>query len=432
MAGPFDYTIQQPDPFVSAAQGFEYGTLLNERDRQRAAEEAQAQAAQQRQAQISEIQNRYYSTKQPTAQDFMQYASTLDSKMIEPMLKVFQESGAEGQRQQLQQLGQIGSALSVGDGKTAAALIRQRGEAYRNSGNDAYADAAEVQAQIAEKDPSFSMKSIVPLIASLPGGAEVVSSIFGSRKTEAEIGKIGMETQELKSKASLAATAANFAESKAVLDLKMGEAQIKKMAADTEISRMNVQIAAMNAATSREGNSIKRRENELKLQELEQKRDDVVREKVGKVESARSAIDNTLNTIDKLLKNPAWKDVVGSAEGRAPEFASVLDDDESDAIALINTIGSQVFLSAVREAGSMTGMTEKEGDKLQNSLASLGRAQGEKSFEDNLKEAQRLLLKGRKSLATQYGLPDTVPDTPAVRPSGGEVDAMVRELLEGK
>lgn len=259
-----------------------------------------------------------------------------------------------------------------------------------------------------------------------------MQAIFGSDKTEAQTAKIGMETQELKSKASLAATAAKFAESKAVLDLKMGEAQIKKMAADSEVAKLNVRIAAQNAENSREGNSIKRRENELKLQELEQKRDDVVREKVGKVESARSAIDNALNTIDKLFKNPAWRDVVGSAEGRAPEFESVLDDDESDAIALINTIGSQVFLSAVREAGSMNGMTEKEGDKLQNSLASLGRAQGEKSFEENGREAQRQLMKARKLLTTRYGLPDTVPDTPAARPSGGEVDAMVRELLGGK
>lgn len=427
--GPFDYTFQQQtDPFGSAVKGFEYGTLLNERDRQRAAEEAQAQAAQQRQAQISEIQNRYYSTKQPTAQDFMQYASTLDSKMIEPMLKVFQESGAEGQRQQLQQLGQIGSALSVGDGKTAAELIRQRGEAYRNYGNDAYADAAEVQAQIAEKDPSFSMKSIVPLIASLPGGAEVVSSIFGSRKTEAETTKIGMETQELTSKASLAATAAKFAESKAVQDLKMGEAQIKKMAADTEISRMNVQIAAMNAATSREGNSIKRRENELKLQELEQKRDDVVREKVATVESGRNNIDNMLNTVDRVLKNPSLGDVLGSFEGRMPGAASILDDEESDAIALIDTLGSQSFLSQIPNIKGMGALSNEEGKKLQAALQNLDRAQSEKQFKDNLKEAQRLLLKGRKNLAAQYGLPDTVPDTPAVRPSGGEVDSILKKL----
>ena len=427
--GPFDYTFQQPtDPFGSAVKGFEYGTLLNERDRQRAAEEAQAQAAQQRQAQISEIQNRYYSTKQPTAQDFMQYASTLDSKMIEPMLKAFQESGAEGQRQTLQQLSQIGSALSVGDGKSAAELIRQSGEAFRNSGNTAAADAAEVQAQIAEKDPAFAMKAIVPQLAALPGGAEAVQSIFGSRKTEAEIGKIGMETQELKSKASLAATAANFAESKAVLDLKMGEAQIKKMAADTEISRMNVQIAAMNAATSREGNSIKRRENELKLQELEQKRDDVVREKVATVESGRNNIDNMLNTVDRVLKNPSLGDVLGSFEGRMPGAASILDDEESDAIALIDTLGSQSFLSQIPNIKGMGALSNEEGKKLQAALQNLDRAQSEKQFKDNLKEAQRLLLKGRKNLAAQYGLPDTVPDTPAVRPSGGEVDSILKKL----
>lgn len=427
--GPFDYTFQQPtDPFGSAVKGFEYGTLLNERDRQRAAEEAQAQAAQQRQAQISEIQNRYYSTKEPTAQDFMQYASTLDSKMIEPMLKAFQESGAEGQRQTLQQLSQIGSALSVGDGKSAAELIRKRGEAFRNSGDDAYADAAEVQAQIAEKDPSFAMKSIVPLMASLPGGAEAVQSIFGSRKSEAETAKIGMETQELTSKASLAATAAKFAESKAVQDLKMGEAQIKKMAADTEIARMNVQIAAMNAATSREGNSIKRRENELKLQELEQKRDDVVREKVATVESGRNNIDNMLNTVDRVLKNPSLGDVLGSFEGRMPGAASILDDEESDAIALIDTLGSQAFLSQIPNVKGTGALSNEEGKKLESAFQNLGRAQSEKQFKANLLEAQRLLIKGRKNLAAQYGLPDTIPDTPAVRPSGGEVDSILKKL----
>jgi len=250
--GPFDYTFQQPtDPFGSAVKGFEYGTLLNERDRQRAAEEAQAQAAQQRQAQISEIQKRYYSTKQPTAQDFMQYASTLDSKMIEPMLKVFQESGAEGQRQQLQQLGQIGSALSAGDGKTAAELIRQRGEAYRNSGNDAYADAAEVQAQIAEKDPSISMKSIVPLIASLPGGAEVVSSIFGSRKTEAETVKAEAETKKVSAETKLKEIEAKFAPQKIQSEIGLTRAQTGQATASAAASYASADSSRASAEKTR-------------------------------------------------------------------------------------------------------------------------------------------------------------------------------------
>ena len=105
----------------------------------------------------------------------------------------------------------------------------------------------------------------------------------------------------------------------------------------------------------------------------------------------------------------------------------MLDDNESNAIATINTIGSQVFLSAVKSAGSMTGLTEKEGDKLQNSLASMVRAQGEEAFETNAKEAQRLLLKARKNLVTKYGVPDTVPDTPEAGANPSEIDALLKK-----
>ena len=241
MAGPFDYTIQQPDPFASAAQGFEYGTLLNERDRQRAAEEAQAQAAQQRQAQISEIQNRYYSTKQPTAQDFMQYASTLDSKMIEPMLKAFQESGAEGQRQKLQMLSQIGSSLKAKDGKSAAALIRQNGEAFRGAGNDAYADAAEAQAKIAEKDPLFAMKTIVPMMAVLPNGPEAIQAIFGSDKTEAETVKTEAETKKVSAETKLKEIEAKFAPQKIRSEIGLTRAQTGQAKASADSSRASAE-----------------------------------------------------------------------------------------------------------------------------------------------------------------------------------------------
>jgi hypothetical protein len=132
--------------------------------------------------------------------------------------------------------------------------------------------------------------------------------------------------------------------------------------------------------------------------------------------------------VDRVLKNPSLGDVLGSFEGRMPGAASILDDEESDAIALIDTLGSQSFLSQIPNIKGMGALSNEEGKKLQAALQNLDRAQSEKQFKDNLKEAQRLLLKGRKNLATQYGLPDTVPDTPAVRPSGGEVDSILKKL----
>lgn len=418
MAGPFDYTIQQSDPFKSVMTGYETGVILNERDRQRAAEQAQAQAQAEQQAQIQRIQQSYYTNPKPSYQDFMQYAQTLDPKVVEPMLKAFQASGAEGQRQSLQTLSQVGSALRVGDGVSAAKLMRQSAEAYRNAGDTAMADAAEVQAKIAEKDPAFAMKAIVPTMSILPGGAEAIKAIFEADKTQAETGKVSAEAQEAGSKALSAATAAKFAESKAVLDLRMGEAQIQKMAADSEIARMNARIAAMNAATSREGNTIKKQENQLKLQEMIDKRDEKVREKVATVESGRTNIDNMLNTVDRVLKNPALNDVLGSFEGRMPAAASMLDDQESDAIALIDTLGSQSFLAQIPNIKGMGALSNAEGEKLQSALQNLNRSQSEKQFKANLSEAQRLLIKSRKNLSTQYGVPDTAPDRPAAQAPG--------------
>ena len=111
-----------------------------------------------------------------------------------------------------------------------------------------------------------------------------------------------------------------------------------------------------------------------------------------------------------------------------PEAASAFDDKESDAIAAINTLGSQSFLSAVAQAGSMSGLTEKEGEKLQNSVASLTRAQSEKAFEANMREFQRLMLKARANIATKYGIPDSRPDTPDTpAPSAAQLDQLLKK-----
>ena len=45
----------------------------------------------------------------------------------------------------------------------------------------------------------------------------------------------------------------------------------------------------------------------------------------------------------------------------------------------------------------------------------------------NIKEAQRLLLKSRENLARKYGVPETVPDTPAVETSPGDIEALLQK-----
>ena len=251
MAGPFDYTIQQSDPFKAVMSGYETGVILNERDRQRAAEQAQAQAQAEQQAQIQRIQQGYYTNPKPSYQDFMQYAQTLDPKVVEPMLKAFQASGAEGQRQSLQTLSQIGSALRVGDGVSAAKLMRQSAEAYRNAGDTAMADAAEVQAKIAEKDPAFAMKSIVPTMAILPGGAEAIKAIFEADKTQAETGKVATEAKKISAEAKIKEIEAKFAPEKIRSEIGLTQAQTGQARASAAASYASADSSRANAEQTR-------------------------------------------------------------------------------------------------------------------------------------------------------------------------------------
>jgi hypothetical protein len=225
--------------------------------------------------------------------------------------------------------------------------------------------------------------------------------------------------------AQKAAVAAKFAESNAVIDLQKKGWDITKIQNDIDIAKQNSRIAAINAATAKEGNSLKRQENELKLREMIDKRDATVREKVAEVESARSDMDNFLNTADRILKTP--KNIVGSAAGPISARMPTLSQDTADFEALVETLGSQAFMSQIPKMKGAGALSEKEGDKLQSSLQNLSLKQSPERLIENVKEAQRLILKGRATLAKRSGLPESIPDTPSVQTSPGDIDALLKK-----
>jgi len=427
--GPIDYSMDVQTPFQAALQGYQAGAAIRNDRNQQAAQELALKQQQQKQQLLSSLA----SNPNATGDDYARVITQIP-ELSEHLNRAWTLRNTEQQQSHAADLLKWGAAIKSGSPEVAVSQMNQKADAMEAAagGPTDESKALRANAQVLEYNPKLALGQIQAMLAVNPNGKQAADSLaaFGAEQRAEDLAPANL--LEANSKASSAATAAKFAESKAVQDLRMGDEQIKKWAADTEIARQNSRIAAMNASIAREGNDLKRQELSLKVQEAIQARDDKLRTKVAEVDSARSTIDNTINTIDKLFKNPAWKDVVGSFEGRMPESASMLDDKESDAIATINTIGSQVFLSAVKGAGSMTGLTEKEGDKLQSSLASLGRAQSEQAFEANAKEAQRLLLKARKNLVIKYGVPDTVPDTPNANPSGAEVDDLVRKYTGGK
>jgi hypothetical protein len=322
-------------------------------------------------------------------------------------------------------------------------LLRDRASAEPDP---AKKKAYETYAQMAELDPKSAFKTIGLALAAIPEGGKVLeglTKIGGEERAMLEEGrKAEMQPLDVAQKkatitkteaeANSAATAAKFAESKAVQDLKMSEAQIKALAEDTAIKRQNVAIAAMNARTAQAGNEIQRQKLGLELQQMIDKRDSSVREKAGEVEAARFNIDNMLNTADRVLKTP--KNVVNSATGPISTRIPTLSSSTADFETLVETLGSQAFLSQLPNIKGMGQLSNAEGDKLQAALQNLSLRQSPERLVENVREAQRLLLKVRENVAKKYGVPDTVPDTPAATtartPSGGvkTTDQILREL----
>ena len=321
---------------------------------------------------------------------------------------------ADAQKNELRDMGVLAASLQAGRTDIATRDVERRIETMKAAGEDV--TSLELLRDQIKADPQRAYGSLLQIASGIPGGDKLLENL-GRVGQEQRAGAKEQRDAELQpsvlaksqADANTAVVKSRFVESQAVQDLKLGAAQIEKMAADTEIAKMNSRIAAMNAATSRESNDLKKQELRLKLDEAVKARDDKVREKVGTAQAGAANIDNMLNTIERIKANPRLNDVVGGIRGRT--FA--IRDDSIDAVALIETLGSQAFLAQIPNIKGMGALSNAEGEKLQSALQNLSRTQSETQFRKNLDEAARLLNKGRATLAKSSGIDLGRPDTPA-------------------
>lgn len=310
------------------------------------------------------------------------------------------------------------SALKQGKADVAKAELDRKIEAAKNSG-----DAGRVQKYQMLRDglvasPEGTLFGLQGLLFAGMGGEKYAQAVSTLDKNErdAELQPFKAEQERVKAK---------FAEPEALLDLEQKGWNIKAIQEDIGYKKQMARIAAMNASTSRADSDLKRQELQLKVQEAQSKLNSDIRAKVSEAESARASIDNFINTADRLMKNPMLPRVLGPIEGRIS--SAPLSDEAADAVALIDTLSSQAFLSQIPAMKGSGALSDAEGKKLQAALTNLSRVQSEKQFEANLKEAQRILLKSRSNLAQKYGIPDTVPDTPAAAPSGRSIEDLLKK-----
>lgn len=413
MAAPYDFTLNAVNPAQSFVQGLQTGTGIQQIGAQQAqqqlqqqAEQQKLQAQQQQQAALSAL----WSNPSPTAEDYRR-TMVVAPGLSEHLKRSWEVLNGDQQQQALSQAGQVYAALQSNRPDLAKTLLQDRAAALKNSGGKPEEiKAAETMAQLVETDPAAAAKFVGLRLATAPGGEKVFEAL-GKQGTEARAAE--QAPADLRKKSADATTSevtAKYADQVALQEQEKRGWDIKALQNDIEYKKQANRIAAMNAAASKEGNALKREELGLKIQETRQAMADKVREKVATAEAGANSIDNMLNTIERVKKNPSLNDVLGSIEGRLP---SLLSDTGADAIALIDTLGSQAFLAQIPSIKGMGALSNAEGEKLQSALQNLNRKQGEAQFRANLDEAARLLTKSRTALSKSSGVPLGKPDTPA-------------------
>ena len=190
--------------------------------------------------------------------------------------------------------------------------------------------------------------------------------------------------------------------------------------------QLDLQLKVLESQMKREDNDLKKQDLALKIEDQKQKiadagkqRETAANEKVAGLESARSNLDNMLNTLARVEKTDLG--VIENATGPLDQMLPTVRQSTADFEELVGTLGSQAFLSQIPLIKGMGQLSNAEGEKLQSALQNFSLRQSPERLKENLAEARRLLNKARANIAKQYGAQETKPDTPAGE-SGSVID----------
>lgn len=423
MAQPYNYMLNVPNPADSVMEGVRDAVGIAGVFSQQKLAQQQAQKQAQMQADLGAIASN--PTPAALASMMVKYP-----EMSESFKRTYDVLDSQQKSSRLDQATQVYSALSANKPEIAQQYLVDQAVAYRNAGQEKEAKTLEDLSTLIKESPETAKTSTGLFLASAMGPdkfAETFTKLEGDRR---EAALAPAQLSKAQSDAQKAAVDARFAESNAVRDLAKKGWEIQKLQNDIGLSRENTRIAALNANLKRETNELKRAELGQKLEEAKLKRDEKVAEKAAGLESSRSSMDNMLNTADRILNTP--DDVWGSATGPISTRLPTASQDTADFEELVNTLSSQAFMAQIPNLKGMGALSNAEGEKLQSSLQNLSLRQSPERLRENVKEAQRIVLKARANLANRYGVPDTIPDTPASAPAPATVDELLQKYGGGQ
>lgn len=425
MVQPFDYRINVAQPMAGVATGVQNALQLSRQmdegdlvRAQTASAEADALKKADALKQADALRTELEGVARAPTSEAITALMLKHPHLSEGFQRALNGFNADEQKARVQEGTQAYAAILNGQPATASKLLRDTAGALREKGDAKQAESYERMASLVDASPEGAQTTIGLMLATAMG-ADKFKETFKELEDQRRARTVEPSTRreaaakanKAESDAASAAVTAKYAESNAATDLQKKGWDITKIQEDIKIAKLNAQIASAGVAAAKEGNVLKREELGLKIEGMKADRDKATRERAAEVESSRTTMDTLVNTVDKILKfDPGVKRAaLGPVDSRLP----TIQQDVADFEDVVNTLGSQVFLSQAPAMKGLGALTEAEGARLEKALGSFSLRQSPESFDANVKEVQRLTLKARANLAKKYGVPDTVPDTPA-------------------
>lgn len=237
---PINYAVEVQSPFEAALSGFKIGA---------AGAEAQAQAQAREQAMKGQTALKTLLTNpNATAADYESVLPFLPKDQAAIVTQGFERKTKEQQQNSLQQSGQVYTALKSGQTDIAKNLLKDQATAFRNAGREQDAKATETYLQLIDMNPTGAQTTIGLMMATLPGGKEILENVDKTLSTSRAEAKQPYEMIKLTSEAIIKEQEAKFAPDKFLTDLNLTKEQIEQAKAARRASDAAAKKSGAEAA----------------------------------------------------------------------------------------------------------------------------------------------------------------------------------------
>lgn len=302
------------------------------------------------------------------------------------------------QQAKLDNASQVYAAVLNNENGVAQDLLNRQATAFRNSGDENSAKAAETMASLIKDHPEYAKTTI---------GLKLASDM-GSDKFTAAFTGLGTESRARQLQPAVVEKADADAR-KATADATVAGAtvpqQIAKVDSDLLTAEQKRRLADFDA-------QISAADSETKRGQLTLERDKFVAEQGLKTQAVATdsqnqldTIGNSIATVKSLRDDPLIGEWLGVGSTLGPFLSKIPGSRTKDFRAKVDTLKSQQFLTAAKEMKGMGALSDAEGARIERAVASLDPDQSPGAFKNALGIIQTTLERGEAKLRANGKVP---------------------------